>query len=248
MGNFTLSKRVCVIFVVCAATAITLPAQTLTTLHSFNDTDGSNPSLGLVQGTDGNFYGTTMGFFAGTVFKISPEYPYTLTTLHTFDSTPSADLVQGTDGNFYGTTDYGGGAYGSGMVFKINRQPPYTVTTLYSFCSQPNCVDGTYPEGGLVQGTDGNFYGTTLDAGAYGSGTVFKITPGGRLTTLYSFCSQTSCTDGADPYAGLVQSTDGNFYGTTGLWRGQQLRHSVQNDPQRHCDHAVQLLLANQLR
>ena len=247
-----------------------------------------------MQGTDGNFYGTTEGFFAGTVFKISPEYPYTLTTLHTFDSIPSADLVQGTDGNFYGTTDYGGGAYGQGMVFKINPQPPYTVTTLYSFCSQPNCVDGTYPEGGLVQGTDGNFYGTTLDAGAYGSGTVFKITPGGTLTTLYSFCSQTNCTDGANPYAGLVQSTDGNFYGTTGfggansygtvfkmtpsgtlttlysfcsqtncadgntpyagLVQGtdgnfygatgtypqyQQLRHSLQNHPQRHADHAV---------
>ena len=218
MRKFSFCKKTaCSVFVLCAATSIPLLAQTLTTLHSFNGTDGSNPTTGLVQGTDGNFYGTTVGFFARTVFKISPEYPYTLTTLHTFDSTPSADLVQGTDGNFYGTTDYGGGAYGSGMVFKINPQPPYTVTTLYSFCSQPNCIDGTYPEGGLVQGTDGNFYGTTLDTGAYGSGTVFKITPGGTLTTLYSFCSRTNCTDGANPYAGLVQSTDGNFYGTTGF-------------------------------
>ena len=67
-----------------------------------------------------------------------------------------------------------------------------------------------------MQGSDGNFYGTTLDSGADDSGTVFKMTPGGTLTTLYSFCVQTNCTDGSEPSAGLVQGTDGNFYGTTG--------------------------------
>jgi uncharacterized repeat protein (TIGR03803 family) len=69
---------------------------------------------------------------------------------------------------------------------------------------------------GLVQGTGGNFYGTTISGGANGpAGTVFKITPSGTLTTLYSFCSQSGCTDGNQPYAGLVQATGGNFYGTT---------------------------------
>ena len=71
------------------------------------------------------------------------------------------------------------------------------------------------PYAGLIQGVDGNFYGTTYNGGAQGSGTVFKITPSGTLTTLYSFCGQTNCADGANPHAALIQSADGNFYGTT---------------------------------
>src|SRR2546422_11221230 len=87
------------------------------------------------------------------------------------------------------------------------------LTTLHSF----DGTDGASPIGGLVQATDGNFYGTTLQGGdtscspPYGCGTVFKITPGGTLTTLHSF----HLTDGADPWGGLVQATDGSFYGTT---------------------------------
>ncbi len=115
-----------------------------------------------------------------------------------------------TDGNFYGTTYSGGaGIYGNGTVFKIT--PTGTLTTLYSFCTQSGCADGDNPAAGLVQGTDGNFYGTTTGGGANNGGTVFKITPTGTLTTLYSF----DFTDGRTPFAGLVQATDGNFYGTT---------------------------------
>jgi uncharacterized repeat protein (TIGR03803 family) len=66
-----------------------------------------------------------------------------------------------------------------------------------------------------VQANDGNFYGTTFADGADYGGTVFKVTPAGTLTALYSFCSQPDCTDGDEPYAGLVQASDGNFYGTT---------------------------------
>ena len=97
--------------------------------------------------------------------------------------------------------------------------PAQTLTTLYSFCSQPNCADGHYANGTLVQGSDGNLYGTTLFGGnqdcAYNCGTVFKITPTGSLTTLYSFCFQPGCSDGEQPYAGLIQGSDGNFFGTT---------------------------------
>jgi len=76
--------------------------------------------------------------------------------------------------------------------------------------------DGAWPYAGLVQASDGNFYGTTTGGGANGAGTVFKVTPAGRLTTLYNFCYQGyPCSDGGDPYAGLIQATDGNFYGTT---------------------------------
>src|SRR5580658_10701602 len=95
--------------------------------------------------------------------------------------------------------------------------PSGTLTTLYGFCSDANCTDGSFPAAGLVQGKDGSLYGTTEGGGANDGGTVFKLTPSGTLTTLYSFCSQASCADGKQPYAGLVQATDGNFYGTTGF-------------------------------
>jgi uncharacterized repeat protein (TIGR03803 family) len=200
------------------------PGGTLTTLYSFcsqtNCTDGATPFAGLVQAANGDLYGTTFyGGSGGTVFKITPAG--TLTTLYNFCSQtnctdgdqPFAGLVQAANGDLYGTT-YGGGANGGiGTVFKIT--PGGTLTTLYSFCSQTNCADGGGPEAGLVQAANGDLYGTTCCYGAYGGGTVFKITPGGTLTTLYSFCSQTNCTDGATPYAGLVQDTNGDFYGTT---------------------------------
>jgi uncharacterized repeat protein (TIGR03803 family) len=206
------------------------PGGTLTTLYSFcsqtSCTDGSNPSSTLVQ-FEGNFYGTTefggpnsegIIYEGGTVFEVTPSGQ--LTTLYTFCSQPGctdgaypfAGLVRGTDGNFYGTT-LEGGANGLGTVFKITAGG--TLTTLYSFCSQSGCTDGVEPAAGLIQGTDGNFYGTTVNGGTAGAGTVFKITPGGTLTTLYSFCSQSGCADGAVPYAPLVQATNGNFYGTT---------------------------------
>ena len=215
-------KRACVVFVLFATMAIALPAQTFSTLSSFDGTDGSFPRAGsLVQTANGDFYGTTGAGGAnssGTVFKISPSG--TLTTLYSFCSQPDctdgsnpwAGLIQATDGNFYGTTLYGG-AYGVGTVFKIT--PTGALTTLSSFCRQP-CANGAIPRAGLVQATDGNFYGTTQQGGANGNhGTVFKVTPSGTLTTLYSFCTQSGCTDGADPVAGLTQATDGDLYGTT---------------------------------
>jgi uncharacterized repeat protein (TIGR03803 family) len=93
--------------------------------------------------------------------------------------------------------------------------PSGTLTAVYSFCPQSSCTDGGGPEAALLQASDGNFYGTTVGGGANGvGGTVFKITPSGTLTTLYSFCSHSGCTDGEDPDAPLVQDTSGNFYGT----------------------------------
>ena len=210
------------------------PSGTLTTLHSFDSTDGALPQAALVQATDGNFYGTTgergdssCPYGCGTVFKITPSG--TLTTLHSFNgsdgSGPEAGLVQATDGNFYGTTQNGGGGFcgggaGCGTVFKIT--PSGTLTTLHSFSGADGYVAFT-----LVRASDGNFYGTTQEGGANcgsdGCGTMFKITPGGTLTTLYNFCAQLNCTDGYYPVAGLVQGTDGKFYGTTsggGAYRG----------------------------
>jgi uncharacterized repeat protein (TIGR03803 family) len=210
------------------------PGGALTTLYSFcaqtGCSDGQIPNGGLIQGADGNFYGTTVvGGTSGngTVFKITPEGKFT--TLHRFTfsdgSEPPGGLVQATDGNFYGMTEYGG-AHNLGTVFKIT--PAGALTTLYSFCSQTNCADGELPQyAALVQATDGNFYGMTSQGGAHGStacsfpggfgscGTVFKITPAGALTTLYSFCAQPNCADGAFPFGTLVQATNGKLYGTT---------------------------------
>ncbi len=201
------------------------PSGELTTLYSFGQTasDGVGPVAGLVEGSDGNFYGTTEQGggpdSCGTVFEITPSGA--LTTLYSFCSQPNgadggnpqASLVEGSDGNFYGTTS-GGGTNKAGTVFKIT--PSGGLTTLHSFCSQPNCTDGRPGvEASLVEGSDGNFYGTTNVGGQNNCGTVFEITPSGTLTTLYSFCSKANRADGANPYSGLVEGSDGNFYGTT---------------------------------
>jgi uncharacterized repeat protein (TIGR03803 family) len=136
--------------------------------------------------------------------------------VHNFGGTdgesPQAGLVQAANGDFFGTT-YGGGANGYGTVFKIT--PSGKLTTLYSFCPQGGkCADGGNPVAALIQASDGNFYGTTV-YGANGGGTIFKITPGAKFTTLYRFCSEPNCTDGAGSAGALIQATDGNFYGTT---------------------------------
>jgi uncharacterized repeat protein (TIGR03803 family) len=86
---------------------------------------------------------------------------------------------------------------------------------LYNFCSQGGCADGELPEAGLVQATNGDFYGTNFEGGANGGGTVFRITPDGMLTTLYSFCAKSGCADGSNPSARLVETTNGDLYGTT---------------------------------
>jgi uncharacterized repeat protein (TIGR03803 family) len=197
------------------------PAGALSTMVYFNGTNGSYPTAGLVQGSDSNFYGTTVGGGAsgvGTVFQVTPAG--VLTTLISFSKSngaaPLAALVQGSDGNFYGTTSLGGNLVfnngaGFGTVFKMTSAG--VLTRLVSFTG----ANGSYPSAGLVQGTNGNFYGTAeyggnlgLNAG-YGFGTVFQMTTNGTLTTLVSF----NLANGYNPSAGLVQGSDSNFYGTT---------------------------------
>jgi uncharacterized repeat protein (TIGR03803 family) len=199
------------------------PGGALTTVHSFIGTDGEQPQAGLTLGSDGNFYGTTSAGganYGGTVFKITPAG--TLTTLHNFNYSdgnyPVSGLVQAANGSFYGTTLFSG-PNGGGTVFKITAAG--SLTTLYNFCSKSNCADGEFPDGTLIQAADGNLYGTTSAGGSISGcnnancGTIFKITPAGAMTTLYNFCTESSCLDGGQPVVGLVQGTDGNFYGAT---------------------------------
>jgi uncharacterized repeat protein (TIGR03803 family) len=202
-------------------------AQSFITLASFDEANGANPAYSsLVQGGDGNFYGTTTNGGAhqsGSVFSVSPEG--TLKSLYSFcarencidGATPTPGIILGADGNFYGITTGGGAGVtcfpACGTIFKVSLSGK--LTTLYSFCPQQNCPDGSQPLGALVQATDGNFYGTTFSGGIYDYGTVFKITPEGTFTTVYSFCSGGyPCTDGSRPFAGLVQAGQ-SLYGTT---------------------------------
>lgn len=208
----TTKIRVLAMGVFCIALAPAMFAQTYTRIHGFNLTDGQHPT-GLVQGTDGNLYGTTEfgGNGYGTIFRITPRGQ--LTTIYTFPNGayPVGTLIQSNDGNFYGTTA-GGGTAGFGSVFKIT--PKGALTTLYSFCSQgyPNCPDGYGPFAGLVRASNGAFYGTAQSGGAVPEcGTIFKITSSGNLTTLHSF----NDTDGCFPVTPLIQASDGNLYGTT---------------------------------
>ena len=189
----------------------------LTTLVSFNNADGAYPYGALIQGTDGNFYGTTYSggtYGAGTVFSMASNG--TLTTLVSIASAnayPAAGLVQGTDGNLYGTTEYGG-TNGYGSVFSVTTGGTFSALASFNYN-----VTGGYPAAGLIQGADGNFYGTTssggpfgtyYSGGTYGGGTVFSMTINGTLTTLLAFQN----TNGLFPQAALVQGADGYFYGT----------------------------------
>jgi uncharacterized repeat protein (TIGR03803 family) len=227
-------KTICAVFVICAAMANAAFAQTINTLASFDGVDGSNPFYGsLVQGSNGNYYGSTklgglgscyFGDGCGAIFEVSPSGM--LERLYSFcgdencasGEIPLAGPLLASDGNMYGTSWYGGSSgypcsEGCGTIYKIAKG---AVTTLYNFCAQTNCADGGNPYAALMEGADGNFYGTTSVYGLFSGGTVFKITPTGQLSTIYSFCQQQfGCLDGEYPNAGVIQGGDGNLYGTT---------------------------------
>ncbi len=188
-------------------------APLVTTLHSFGGGDGSFPSAGLIEASDGKLYGTTAAggtSGVGTVFVLDPSGSVTI--LHSFSRGdgmyPQAELLEGSDGSLYGTTPSGGllnTVLNRGTVFKITKAGVFT--SLHSFLH----VDGTFPAAGLVQAADGNFYGTTNQGGTGSTGTIFRMDPSGKVTALHSFQG----TDGANPEAGLIQTSDGSFYGTT---------------------------------
>ena len=226
----------------CVVTAIASHAQTLTTIHNFDGTDGQAP-LGLVQGTNGVLYGTaanggigcpgTVRSGCGVVYGITASGEFA--TIYKFCSVTNCpdgqqpnELTLGSNGNLYGTT-LGGGIYnaacassglpGCGTLFQIT--PTGRLTTLYRFCSEKYCADGFDPQSAPpVFGANGNLYGTTFVGGhlegdfcPYGCGTVFEFTTAGALTTLHEFCKG-QCYDGGGPN-GLTVGTDGALYGVS---------------------------------
>ena len=168
----------------------------------------------LIQAADGNLYGTTKGGGAygdGTIFEVTVAGIVTI--IHSFNAAtdgghPYGALAQADDGDFYGTCKGGGGVagdYGNGTIFRLTSDG--TTTTIYNFQSRY----GKYPVAGLVQATDGVFYGSTRNFPHDGTGgTLFKITSEGTLTTQEIFRG-----NGYEPLGALLQATDGNFYGTT---------------------------------
>jgi uncharacterized repeat protein (TIGR03803 family) len=199
----------------------------VTAVHQFSNTDGAAPVGALIQARDLNLYGTTTYGGAsnhGVVFKMSLAGSFS--TLYSFSGgndgfEPTGGVIQAADGNFYGTT-YAGGSSANGTVFRITSSG--TLTTIYSFTGG---ADGRGPEGSLVDGGDGYFYGTTEVGGTLtcqvwpvpGCGTIFKIDTTGHFTTLYSFSGGA---DGANPAEGLIVARDGYLYGTT-LFGGDAL-------------------------
>jgi uncharacterized repeat protein (TIGR03803 family) len=189
------------------------------TLRDFTYANGAYPNL-PTQGTDGNLYGTTQvggdpTCKCGVVYKATAAGA--ITVLHAFKGYPTDGtrpigvLVQGPDGNFYGTT-WRGGTNNYGSVFKITPTGVYTL--LYSFNYSSGYLDAQQPEAGLTLGTNGSFYGVTSAGGTKNGGAIFKITPAGSESVLYSFCS-ISCSNGFNPTTPLVLHTDGKFYGNT---------------------------------
>ena len=251
-----------ILFSLLIAAATASFAQTFTTLVNFDGTNGVSPYTWLIQGTDGNFYGTTQyggSLHFGTVYKVNSAGA--LTTLATFDG-PNGRLPTGlllaSDANIYGTTIYGG-PNSAGTFFRIDSQgvltslasfqgignpwgkmiqatdgniygettesginfggtivkvTPSGITNFYEFCSLPGCADGDLPSGSLIQATDGNLYGTDLSRGKGQWGTVFRVTLGGASTPIYNFCSLANCADGYNS-GGVIEGSDGNLYGTT---------------------------------
>jgi uncharacterized repeat protein (TIGR03803 family) len=184
----------------------------LTVLHAFGDSDGAGPWGAPVEGTDSAFYGTTEdggSAGCGTVYRVTAGG--TFKTLYNFDGThgcqPLAPLVLGSDGNFYGTTLVltGESNPNLGGIFKIT--PAGAITLLHSF-------DGTHGAGSyapLIEASDGNFYGTTVNGGQYGNGVVFEMSPAGVVTDLHDFDPNT---EGGEPFSALIEGTNGVLYGT----------------------------------
>jgi len=211
-----------------AAALPTAQAENFKVLHSFVTADGPVPAqAGLMQNTNGELYGTTAfggQFGDGSIFKMT--LAGAVTTVYSFcppggegncvDAVEPGALVLGANGRIYGTTA-GGGGESVGAVFEMTQSG--AVTGLSFFCGLPVSGEnacGAYPVGALVQAANGSFWGVTQEGGALGQGAKYEIGPSGVLGSVASFgCIETNCNNQDFLVAGLIQGTDGSFYGTT---------------------------------
>lgn len=200
------------------------------TLVQFSGVDGpfkgSMPQeTSLIAGPDDKYYGTTDSGGTndfGTIFRLTPSGQFSTLVEFTHDgmtnkgSHPNATMLLASDGNFYGTTPSGGGQYG-GTVFRVT--PAGVLTTLVE-CPDGGAVNnplhqGSMPRGSLIQGSDGHIYGTTMRGGTSDDGTIFRMTLSGVVTKLLDFSRTGPANFGSEPRAGIIEGSDGNFYGTT---------------------------------
>ena len=187
------------------------PAGTLTTLVAFRNSNGGRPVAGLIQGTDGAFYGTTVEggtYNKGTIFRVTAAGAFTTLKALNFDEevfAPRAALVQGSDGNFYGTAT--GGIHNAGAIFRLTSAGVMSVVYLFSGSG------GAYPNSELMQSNDGSFYGTTGDERTPQGGVIYRVTQSGTRTNSAEF-SASERVRGFNPGGGLVKGPDGNYYGT----------------------------------
>lgn len=204
--------------------AVSAHAQTFTTLGNFVGFNGSAPFFGnIVQATNGNYYGATTrggknGF--GAIFELTSTGRLNSVSVYSFCSlagcadgfNPWTAPILASDRNLYGTTVNGGNSSDAGTIYKLTVGGK--LTTLHSFCPTQPCSDGFGPVG-LVQASNGNFYGVAMNGGAYSVGTLFELTSTGQFRVLHSFCNQTGCATGSIPNASPMQAANGNLYGTT---------------------------------
>lgn len=202
-------------------TIYTVAAGVLTTIYSFpGGSIGGSPQVTLTAGADGNLYGSEISGPQGNnglgnlggIFKVTLGTPVTVAPLYNFmgstDGSAPGWLTQGTDGYLYGGTS-AGGRFGWGSIFKIGTGGDFAVIQDLN----QGFHDGVASQSKLLLASDGNFYGTTKNGGYAGQGTIFQLTPQGALTIIYNFGLDASA--GTNPYGGVVQTSDGSFYGTT---------------------------------
>jgi len=218
------------------------PGGNFVSLVSFSGTGGSTrgaaPLAGVVPAPDGNLYGTTwLGGVgdAGTIYRITEAGAFTSVLTFTGNSGPFlgkgpyAELMVGPDGELYGTTPQGGRT-AVGTVFKVTTSGALTTLVQFGFTSANGL--GYLPSAPPVRASNGDFYGVTQFGGPSNKGTIYKMAPDGRLTTLASFSGSAGPAPGAYPLGRLAIASDGNLYGTQSR-RSKWLRHRVQDQPGR---------------